>query len=155
VAAAAEAEMAIIDIPNAVRIGDGILGGGQPDEAALRRAADEGYRTIVNMRLNDEDGMLDGEAEFVRSLGMEYVHLPISGAEGYTEANAKRLAEVLAEPSALPAVVHCRSGNRVGVLFAVKAFYVDGVDGPAALEFGTQSGARRIPEQLRALLAGD
>jgi protein tyrosine phosphatase (PTP) superfamily phosphohydrolase (DUF442 family) len=154
-ATGAETETAIIDIPNAIRIDDGILGGGQPTEAALQQAADAGYRTIVNMRLIDEQGMLAGEAEFVRSLGMDYVELPISGGDAFTEINAKRLAEILAEPSALPAVVHCRSGNRVGILFAVKAFYLDGLDGPAALKFGKEAGARRFPEQVQALLGGD
>ena len=42
--AAGETETPMIDIPNAVVIDDGILGGGQPDEDALRRAADAGPR---------------------------------------------------------------------------------------------------------------
>ena len=150
-----EKETPIIDIPNAVVIGDGILGGGQPDENALREAADTGYRTIVNLRGPDEKGPFENEEELVQSLGMNYVALPILGGAAFNEENAKLLAETLAEPSALPAMVHCGSGNRVGILFAMKGFYVDGLDGPAALEIGTAAGARRIPEQVRALLAGD
>ena len=38
------------------------------------------------------------------------------------------------------------------ISFAVKAFYLEGLDGPAALEFGTSAGARGIPEQVRVLL---
>jgi protein tyrosine phosphatase (PTP) superfamily phosphohydrolase (DUF442 family) len=154
-APAEEAKTPMIDIPNAVVIGDGILGGGQPDEDALRRAAHEGYRTILNMRGPGEEGSLDNEEELVRSLGMTYVALPISSGDAFNEKTARRLADILDEPDALPAMVHCASGNRVGILFGMKAFYVDGVEGPAALEFGTKSGARRIPEHVRSLLGGE
>jgi protein tyrosine phosphatase (PTP) superfamily phosphohydrolase (DUF442 family) len=148
-----DTETPMIDIPNALVIGDGILGGGQPDEIALRVAADSGYRTILNMRGPGEEGSLENEEDLVRSLGMDYIALPISGGAALNEKNAKRLAEILAEPSALPVMVHCASGNRVGILFGVKAFYLDGLDGPAALEYGKSAGARRIPEQVLTLLA--
>jgi len=153
-APAEEMETPMIGIPNALVIDDGILGGGQPDEDALRTAAHEGYRTILNMRGPGEEGSLDNEEDLVRSLGMNYVTLPITGGAAFNEKAAQRLAEILGEADALPAMVHCASGNRVGILFGVKAFYVDGVDGPTALEFGTKSGARRIPEQVRMLLSG-
>ena len=153
--AAGETETPMIGIPNAVVIEDGILGGGQPDEAALRDAADAGYRTIVNLRTAGERGALENEDALVQSLGMNYVVLPIRGGQTYNEHSAKRLAEILAEPSALPAMVHCASGNRVGILFGVKAFYVDGLDGPAALEFATRAGARRIPVDVQTLLVED
>jgi protein tyrosine phosphatase (PTP) superfamily phosphohydrolase (DUF442 family) len=145
-------ETPMIDIPNALVIGDGILGGGQPDEIAIRMAADAGYRTVLNLRGPGEAGSLENEEALARSLGMDYIALPISGGADLNEGNAKRLAEILAEPSALPVMVHCASGNRVGILFALKAFYLDGMAGPKALEYGTSVGARRIPEQVRALL---
>lgn len=152
---AEETKTPMIGIPNAIVIGDGILAGGQPDEDALRTAAHEGYRTILNMRGPGEEGSLDNEEDLVRSLGMNYVTLPIASAAAFNEKTARRLVEILGKPDALPAMVHCKSGNRVGILFGVKAFYVDGLDGPAALEFGTKSGARRIPEQVRTLLGGE
>ena len=42
-------------------------------------------------------------------------------------------------PEALPAFVHCASGNRVGGLFAVKAFHLDGMNVEESMEIGTQS----------------
>jgi len=145
----------MVDIMNAIVIQDGILGGGQPDENQLRQAADSGYRTIVNMRGPEEAEDYAGEEELVRSLGMEYVFMPIAGGEDVTEANARKLAEILEQPDALPAMMHCRSGNRVGILFAAKAFVVDGMAADDALEFGTASGMRKMPDQLRAMLDGE
>ena len=142
------AEVPMIEIPNGILVEGGILSAGQPDEAGLQQAADAGYRTIVNLRGPGEEGELAGEAELVRELGMAYVEIPITGAEAYTEENARLLSDALTAEGALPAVVHCRSGNRVGVLLALKAFHVDGVEGPAALELGFASGAKRIPDHV-------
>jgi uncharacterized protein (TIGR01244 family) len=153
--AAHGADLTVIDIPNAVVIQDGVLGGGQPDEAQLRQAADAGYRTIVNMRGPDEVSEFAFEEELVQSLGMEYVFLPFAGGDAVNEDNARKLAKIIADPDALPAMIHCRSGNRVGILFAAKAFIVDGLDADAAMEFGTASGMRRVPEQLKTILESD
>lgn len=152
---AGEPETPMIDIPNALVIQPGVLGGGQPDEAALRDAAHAGYRTIVNTRQPGEKGELENQAELVSSLGMKYITIPTRSGASFNEENAKLLAQILDDPEALPALVHCASGNRVGILFAVKAFYVDGSDGPEALELGKRAGARRFPVEVDALLSGD
>ncbi|NIM00216.1 MAG: hypothetical protein GTN89_04850 [Acidobacteria bacterium] len=152
---AGETETPMIDIPNALEIQAGVLGGGQPDEAALRAAADAGYRTIVNTREPGEKGELENQAELIRSLGMNYVTIPTRSGSSFNEENAKRLAEILDDPEAYPVMVHCASGNRVGILFAVKAYYLDDVAGPEALELGKRAGARRIPVEVEKLLSGE
>jgi len=144
-----------IDIPNAVMVSDRILAGGQPDEAQLRQAAAAGFKTIVNLRGAGETGSLDNEAELVGSLNMKYVAIPIAGATGLNAESARKLADSLAGSEALPAMVHCASGNRVGYLFALKAFVVDGLDGGEALAFGKAVGMRRESARLEELLASD
>lgn len=153
--AAGETETPMIDIPNAIEIQPGVLGGGQPDEAALRAAAGAGYRTIVNTREPGEAGALENEAELIRSLGMSYITIPTRSGASFNEENSKRLQQILDDPEAYPVMVHCSSGNRVGILFGVKAFYLDGVEGPEALELGKRAGARRIPVEVEELLSGD
>jgi len=148
------AELTVIDIPNPIVIEDSILSGGQPDEAQLRAAADAGYRTIVNTRGTAELEDFAFEEELVRSLGMEYVMIPIGSGEPVDEDKARTLAEILAQPDARPAMVHCRSGNRVGALFAAKAFVVDGLDADAALKLGAEYGMRRVPEELETIMKG-
>lgn len=146
---------AVVEIPNARTPLEGVLSGGQPTPEALAAAAAAGYRTIVNLRSQAEMDALEGwdEAATIADLGMEYVFLPMAGAEGLTADNARRLAEVLADPDNRPMMVHCASGNRVGGLLALKAFYVDGEDAETALEIGLAGGLTKLEEAVRQHLA--
>ena len=78
---------------------------------------------------------------------MDYVALPIRGAEGLTEDNARAFSTAL-EAAERPLLVHCASGNRVGALFALKAFYVDGVDPDEAMAIGESTGLTRLSKAL-------
>jgi uncharacterized protein (TIGR01244 family) len=135
----AQAGLAAIAIPNAKSAVDQILTGGQPTEEHLQQAKDNGVKVVVNLRTEAEEDAYATEAAKVASLGMKYVHLPIEGktGDGLNEENARKLAELLAEK---PALVHCTSGERVGALFALKAFYVDKLPADAALEVGKANG---------------
>ena len=85
----------------------------------MRAAAEAGVKTVVNLRTKGEEGEIPDEKALVEELGMRYLFIPIGGAEDLSEANARKLLGVIEDPAALPAIVHCRSGNRVGRLLAV------------------------------------
>ncbi len=135
-------------LPNPRRPAPGVLSGGQPSAEQLAAARDLGFRTVVNLRSEGEPG---SRAADVEALGMTYVELPIRGAEGLTEDNARAFAEILAAAER-PAMVHCGSGNRVGGLFALKAYYVDGLAAEEALVLGRESGLTRLAGAVRSHL---
>ncbi len=139
------------DIPNAKTPFEGVLTGGQVTEEALAAAAAVGYRTVVNLRTLEEEGAWD-ETVVVEGLGMRFVHLPMAGAAGLTEANARALAAVLDEPENYPVLIHCGSGNRVGALLALKAFQLDGKGAEEALEIGQSAGLTRLEPAVRERL---
>lgn len=145
------AAAAAIDIPNALTPVEGILSGGQPSVEQFEQAARDGYRTVVNLRAPGEKGAWD-EASKAEQLGLRYVAIPIAGADGLTAENARKLAKIVDDPQALPAMVHCASGNRVGALFALKAAYVDGADAESALAFGRQAGLTKLEDTVRERL---
>lgn len=130
----------------------GVLTGGQPTPEQLAELGALGYTTVVNLRQPDEPDSTD--PELVASLGMRFVALPVAGAEDVNEDNARRLAELL-EATAPPVVVHCASGNRVGALFALKAYYVDGKSPEEALAIGRAAGVTRLESTVRAKLGLD
>lgn len=132
-------------VPNQVRISDRILAGGQPSLEQLEAIRDAGYRTILDLRTEGENGP---GREAVEALGLEFHRLPIAGEAGLSAENARRFATLLEEAEE-PLVVHCASGNRVGALFALKAFYVDGLDAEAALEVGREAGLTGLEESVR------
>lgn len=141
-----------VQIRNARTPREGLLTGGQPTEEQLAELADAGYRTLVNLRTTGENEISDREAELAKELGMRYVQLPVAGAEGLTEDNARDLAELLDDESGYPMVVHCGSGNRVGALFALEAFHVDGERPETALRIGKDAGLTRLEPVVREKL---
>jgi uncharacterized protein (TIGR01244 family) len=130
---------------------EGVVSGGQPSAEQLAQAADAGFKTVINLRGPNERGGADDEAAQVQGLGMTYVHLPIQGAEGVNEENARALDAALAAAEK-PVLLHCGSGNRVGGLLALKAHHVDGLGVEEAMAYGLESGMTRLEGHVREQL---
>jgi uncharacterized protein (TIGR01244 family) len=130
-----------------------VISGGQPSPEQLSAARDAGYKTVLNLRLPDERGVAD-EPEIVTGLGMEYLSLPINGSDGLTRDNAEAFARAL-ETAEYPMIIHCSSGNRIGALFALKAFWVDGASAEEALQIGLDSGLTRLEGAVSEILASE
>ena len=139
-----------LGIPNAAEPLPGLLTGGQPSEDQLTQAKSLGYKSIVNLRGIGEPGT-ETEPQLAISLGLEYVHIPVSGPHDISVEKAKALSDALEEVEA-PTIVHCASGNRVGALLAMRAFHVLGESAESALKFGRQSGMTRLEAFVRSKL---
>jgi uncharacterized protein (TIGR01244 family) len=129
--------------------GEATLVGGQPTPGQFARAHSLGYKTVINLRQPDEKD--NSDPELVQGLGMTYVSIPINGSTDMTEEQARALADAL-EVAEGPVIVHCASGNRVGGLFAMKAFYVDGMSPEEALVIGEEAGMTRLEPTVREKL---
>lgn len=97
-----------------VRPVEGITAAGQPNKAALKVFADNGYTTVIDLRTKDEDRGFK-EAAFVERLGMDYVAMPIDGSDEINFENARKLDELIKQAEG-PVLVHCASSNRAGGL---------------------------------------
>ena len=139
-----------VEIPNAQCPFPGILTGGQPDEAQLESARDQGCTLIINTRGLGEPGT-DVEPQMVGALGIDYLHIPMAGPGDVTLENAKQMADAIEQASG-PVMVHCASGNRVGALFALKAFHLEGKTIDEALAVGRGAGLTRMEPMVRAIL---
>lgn len=129
-----------------------VVTGGQPSPEQLSALAAAGFRTVVNLRAEGEPSPVADPAAAVEELGMRYVHIPVAGVEGLDRGNARALAEVLADETAYPVVIHCASGNRVGALLALEAAWIGGADPEEALELGLDAGLTRLEPRVRELL---
>jgi protein tyrosine phosphatase (PTP) superfamily phosphohydrolase (DUF442 family) len=95
------------DLHNVVKLSDNIISGSEPHgEAALKRIADMGVKTILSV-----DGKAP-DAETAKKLGMRYVHVPIQ-YQGMTDAERLKIAKVFLELEG-PFFVHCFHGNHRG-----------------------------------------
>jgi uncharacterized protein (TIGR01244 family) len=142
----------LVPIPNARVTKTGLLVGGQPTPEQLEAIHQAGYRMIVNLRTEAEVGD-EGEQAAVERMGLKYVSIPVAGADGLTEDNARALDKALQGMDVLPAVVHCATGQRVSALMGLKAFVVDRLSAAAAIDVAKSLGLTKLETALRARIA--
>ena len=128
--------------PKLTREGD-VYFAGQPDEAGLRHAAEVGgVAVVVNLRTTGEMEKVGfDEAALVESLGMRYVQIPLK-PPSFGPPDVDLLADTLQTASG-PVLVHCKSSNRVGGIWAAYLAREKGLALEAALERGKAAGLRR------------
>ncbi len=142
----------LVPIPNAQITKTGLLIGGQPSPEQLKAIQEAGYRTVITLRTDSERGD-EGEQATVERLGMKFVRIPVAGAAGLTEDNARSLGKALGQEDVLPAVLHCASGQRVSALLGLKAFVVDRKSAAAAIDLAKSLGIKKHEAALRARIA--
>ncbi len=141
----------LVPIPNARVPPAGLLVGGQPTREHLKAIQEAGYRTVVSLRTDAERGD-EGERAYVERLGMTFVSIPVAGPSGLTEENARALSKALDQQDALPAVVHCKTGERAAALLGLEAFVVDRLSASAAIDLAKGLGMKRLEKALRERL---
>ena len=106
--------------PSLAELAPGISAAGSLDREDIEALARQGVRTIVNNRPDGEDlGQLPaGEARrLAEAHGIAYHHIPVTAAS-LTSGDVDAMATVLAEAEQ-PMVLHCRSGTRSTLLWAL------------------------------------
>ena len=122
---------------------------GQPSEETLSLAREAGFVAVIDMRTESEDRGFN-EAAAVSALGMEYIQLPVAGAQGTTFENAAALDDILAGIDG-PVLMHCASGNRVGALIALRES-ANGASADDAIAAGKAAGLTRLEARVTELL---
>lgn len=130
---------------------DGLMCAGMLTEDQFKQLAEDGFVSFINLRLPTEEGT-GWEAEFAKTLGVNYVNLPVEGKAGINELNARELSRRLDEVQR-PAVLYCGSSNRVGALYGLGAYYVDGASPEDALAKAKSAGLTRLEPTVREQLA--
>lgn len=141
----------------AVEAAPGVVVAGRLSPEEIRAAGEEGYQTVVNLMTPLEEEFLENEAELVREAGMAYVHLPTpkpseTEDHGITSDQGARLAAVLSEKGALPAVVHCSSASRATALMVLRAVH-EGRPPNEALEIPERTGKKELVPLLEETLS--
>jgi uncharacterized protein (TIGR01244 family) len=141
-----------IDLPNVRVPFDHIVTGGQPTYDQLKRAGELGFKTIINLRTDAEQPSPAQESSWVKELGMKYISIPVDGAKGLNLENSKLLEEALSRPEDYPLIVHCAGGNRVGALFSLKAFHIEGKSAEEAVKIGEKAGLGYLERVVQKIL---
>lgn len=139
-----------ISARNLKQLSDNVLTGGQPSEADLETLAKKGVKTIINFRGDGEFDKFD-EAQAVASNGMTYLHIPIDSRAALNKENVAKFRKAL-DASSGDAFLHCGSGNRVGALFALDAYWNQNKSAAEALEIGKKAGLTSLEDHVESLL---
>jgi uncharacterized protein (TIGR01244 family) len=127
------------ELPNFHRINENLYRGGQPKTGGLKKLADLGIKTIINLRGESDETLAEGRE--AKSLGMEYLNVPMSTAGRPTDEQVRRVFEILEEKEKTPVFVHCRRGSdRTGAIIAIYRIKRDGWTAERAIEEANRYG---------------
>ncbi|MEN9231310.1 MAG: protein tyrosine phosphatase family protein [Thermostichus sp. DG02_5_bins_236] len=76
----------------------------------LQQASQQGLRSVINLRIPKEKGFLADEPQVVKSLGMEYIHIPVNPSSLSSELVAQIFEQI--DQLAKPILMHCSLGLR-------------------------------------------
>lgn len=134
-------------VPRLSRIGN-VLFAGQPTEEGFRLLAERGVNVVINLRPESEmqRSIEFDEPALLESLGMEYVHIPMTPST-FSGDDVARLKAVIDRPAKVPGeqpsfVIHCRSSNRCGGLWAAFLHDTYGFKESKAIKYGKLAGLR-------------
>jgi tyrosine-protein phosphatase SIW14 len=114
-----------VPIRNFHTVHAGIMRGGQPTHDGYRWLANHGVKTVVSLRWGQK--IIAAEREAVKSLGMEFLSIPLN----YWNLPDKEIIEdflaLLDTAEKRPIYVHCFHGSdRTGLLMAIHRMARDG-----------------------------
>jgi protein tyrosine/serine phosphatase len=112
-----------LTIENFGEVNENFYRGSQPTREQFAQLKRLGIKTIIDLR---KDSVRE-EAEWVRSLGMKYVNIPLRASVAATEEQTNYFLSLVNDPSNGPVYVHCKGGrHRTGALAAVYRITHDG-----------------------------
>lgn len=143
--------MGDLTIKNFKQVEPNIYSAGQPSETEIKQLAEAGIKVIINLRPQAE--MNFDEQGLVESLGMQYISIPVAGADEVSADKAERLANAIKGLEGQPIVVHCASANRVGALVALDEALNHGASVDEAIKKGKEWGMTRLESVVRYQLS--
>jgi protein tyrosine phosphatase (PTP) superfamily phosphohydrolase (DUF442 family) len=101
----------IEEIKNYMLVSPSLATSGQPSERQIEELRDNGFQAVINLGLLDQPYSLKNEKEQVESLGMQYVHIPIS-FEAPNEDQFDQFSKAMDELKELKILLHCAANYR-------------------------------------------
>ena len=95
-------------------VGEGLVLAGQPQPEDWQRLAEQGFRTVVNIRSDPERAAVQRAG--AEEAGLRYVYAPLPAYQLEAEHLAE-FARIVEQPESRPLFVHCRSATRVALMW--------------------------------------
>ena len=108
------------EMRNVLRVDEHTLTAGQPTEEQLRAVAAEGVEVVINLATISPRYSLPDEAGLVRSLGLEYVHLPVDW-DNPLPADFEAFSSTIDASAGRHVFIHCAANFRVTAFYGLYA----------------------------------
>lgn len=110
--------------------------GGATEPAAMRWLRDQGFVTVINLRLAEEDNAnMEQNRQSAQDAGLNFLNIPLdpnSPAPGFMDD----VARTASDPSMQPVYIHCASGTRAAAVWMIARVKIDGLDPSQAEQEG-------------------
>ncbi|WP_232731780.1 beta-lactamase hydrolase domain-containing protein [Kamptonema formosum] len=134
-------------VENVKKINEQLTVAGQLTPEQLQQAAEEGYKSVLNLRSPDEEGFLSDEGPLAEALGLQYVHIPVKTSEINDELTGTVLQQIDLLPK--PALIHCASGMRAGAMAFMNVATRQGMRAEQVFERAHQLGFNCANPQMK------
>jgi uncharacterized protein (TIGR01244 family) len=114
------------------KINDELAIAGQITLDQLKQITDEGYKSVLNLRLSDETGFLPNEQEKSELLGLYYLNLAFK-TEDINYQNMLQIFKIIAELPK-PILIHCDNSIRSATIVLLYIAMKQGIVFEKALE---------------------
>ncbi|MDM9583228.1 MULTISPECIES: sulfur transferase domain-containing protein [unclassified Nostoc] len=97
---------------NTKKVSDDLSAAPQLTSEELKQAAQEGFKSVLNLRSPDEAGFLSDEQQQAQAAGLQYANVPLKPSEANQEQTELAIQEIENLPK--PILIHCAAGARAG-----------------------------------------
>ncbi len=112
--------MSTEEIYNYRKVNERLSTSGQPTERQFQYAAKEGFTTIINLAPFEPGYSLPGEADLVKSLGMDYYNIPVDWTNP-TIQDFEAFDSLMNQVSDTKMLIHCVANYRVTAFYSLYA----------------------------------
>ncbi len=138
-------------LPHFHQVNQHLYRGAQPRKGGLKRLAELGIKTVINLR-GESEGTRDEETE-AKEAGLTYFSLPMSALGRPDDEVIERALAIINDAQYAPVFVHCKHGeDRTGTLVACYRISRDGWTAEQALEEAKSFGMMRIQFRMKSYI---
>ena len=150
--AAAQTAPRFRELPNFRHVNERLTAGGQPESGGVKKLADLGIKTIVNLR--GEDERTHAEEADAKALGLRYYSVPMPGLSRPSDEQVARVMTILDSEENWPVFVHCKRGaDRTGTIIGCYRIAHEGWTADRALSEAKQYGMSWLERGMREYIS--
>ncbi len=105
-----------------------------------------GVEWVINLQPDEE--LTFDEKQTIEQVGINYTQIPIKGAEDLKQTVIMQFDQAIRHAQGKQTLIHCKSGNRVGAVVALRAGWLRGRKIDTAIERGKAYGLTGLEQEV-------